>query len=147
MVNKATAIGTVPLNFINDTSSDWDKFLTEDIIEKGYITTPPDYICTLGSGICTAMTSLATTPAYPLPTTTQSYYAGRDVLRWGGFKDPHEVDFDRYGFTPDFNKGVAILWKAPKSEPHHLSKVPDILDYLSDSDRDFCKAILEKKLP
>lgn len=147
MINKANIIGTVPIDFIDETASDWDKFVTEDIIQSGFITAPSDYLCTLGSGVCCNMSSLATTSAYQLPTTSQNYYAGRDVFRWGGSKDPYEIDFDRYGLTPDFNRGVAVLWKAPKSEPHHLSEIPEMLNYLPDSEREFCRAVLEKRLP
>jgi len=37
------------------------------------------------------------------------------------------VDFDRYIFTPIVGKNLASVFKAPKSEPHHLSQVPSLM--------------------
>lgn len=145
-MNKAIYIGTAPLEFINDSNTHWKAIATEDIIENNLIQRPPEHLFTLGSGIATWMNSLATTPAYPLPTQSQFYLAGRDVLRWGGPTDPHEIDIDHYGFTPDFNRGVAVMWKAPKSEPHHLSQLPEYIARIPSEWRDICRAIVEGEL-
>lgn len=118
-----------------------------DIIQQKLINPPPNYFLTVGSGVGCTGTSLATTPAYPLPTSSQFYLAGRDVLRWGGTRDPYEVDIDHYGFTPDYVRNCAILWKAPKSEPHHLSEVPGLLVNLPHDWKEFCEAILKRQLP
>ncbi len=119
----------------------------EDIIHECFITSPPNYLFTLGSGVSSTMTSLATTPSYYLPTSSQFYLAGRDVFRWGGSSDPHEIDIDHYGFTPDYSRGAAIVFKAPKSELHHLSKMPQMMDYLPPEWKEICVTILNNQLP
>lgn len=145
-MNKADFIGTVSFDFLDSSASNWTAGTTNDMIQDGLITLPPDYFFTLGSGVQSTMTSLATTPAYQLPTKSQFYLAGRDVFRWGGFHDPFEVDIDHYGFTPDYIREVAIIWKAPKSEPHHLSEMPELLVHLPDDWKEFCQAIINKQL-
>lgn len=146
-MNKASYVGTVPLEFLDRSSSNWGVAVVDDIIISGLIKQPKDYLLTLGSGVYSWGSSLATTPAYQLPTNSQYYLAGRDVFRWGGTADPYEIDFDRYGFTPDFTRGAAIVWKAPKSEPHHLTEVPELLTYIPKDWRDIFEAVLDKKLP
>ena len=118
----------------------------ENIIIDGYISKPNDHLFTLGSGVASWMTSLATTSTYRLPTQSQVYIAGRDVFRWGGVRDPYEIDFDHYEFTPDYNRRVVIIWKAPKSKPHHLSELPQLLVHIPDDWKEICQAILDKKL-
>ena len=118
----------------------------EDIIQERLINPPQNYFFTLGSGVNSTMTSLATTPAYYLPTNSQFYLAGRDVFRWGGTADPYEVDIDHYGFTPDYARGAAIVWMAPKSEPHHLSETPQIMNYIPEGWKEICEAILNKQV-
>lgn len=149
-MNKAKRIGTVPLDFLKLPRyvNNWQTYETEDIFAQNLITMPHNYIFTLGSGIFTPgfsdlMSSLATIPQYPIPATNQYYIAGRDVIRWGGEKDPLEIDFDRYGFTPDFNKGVAVIWKAPKFEPHHLSEMPEYIKNVPDNLKDLVDAIIK----
>lgn len=151
-VNKAQYIGTVSLDFLQlpGTVGNWQTYETEDIITKNLITMPHDYLFTLGSGIFMPgfsdfITSLATIPRYPIPTTSQYYVAGRDVIRWGGEKDPLELDFDRYGFTPDFDKGVAVVWKAPKFEPHHLSEVPELINKVPENFKELVNGIVTGK--
>ncbi len=144
---KATPVGTVSLEFLDRSNSYWASGTTGDIFTHNLITPPPGYFLTLGSGVASYMTSLATTPAYCLPTNSQFYLAGRDVFRWGGTKDPNEVDVDHYGFTPNYAAGAAVMWMAPKSEPHHLSELPQLLTHLPEDWQEFCMAILEKKLP
>lgn len=151
-MDRAKYIGTVSLNFLQlpGTVGNWQTYETEDIFAQNLITMPHDYLFTLGSGIfipgfSDLISSLATIPQYPIPTTSQYYIAGRDVIRWGGEKDPLELDFDRYGFTPDFNKGVAVVWKAPKFEPHHLSEVPGLIDKVPDNFKDLVDAIVTGK--
>ena len=145
-MNQAHYMGTVPLNFLNRSQTNWGIARMEDIIADGYITKPDDHLFTLGSSVASWMTSLATTPAYPLPTQSQIYTAGRDVFRWGGTNDPYEIDFDRYGFTPDYYRGIAVMWKAPKSEPHHLSELPQILVNVPGDWQEICRAILNRQL-
>jgi hypothetical protein len=151
-MDKAKYIGTVSLDFLQlpGTVGNWQTYQTEDIFAQNLITMPHDYLFTLGSGIFTPgfsnlMSSLATIPQYRVPTTSQYYVAGRDVIRWGGEKDPLEIDFDRYGFTPDFNKGVAIVWKAPKFEPHHLSEVPEYIKKVPNNLKDLVDSIVKGK--
>lgn len=133
---KAVFVGTVPLNFLKIPKNqlDWEPYETEDIILNGIVTVPKNYLLTLGSGIFFSphhtAASLATTPAYQLPTTSQFYIAGRDVIRWGGELDPYEIDYDHYVFTPDFRRNIAIVSKAPKSELHHFSKTPEKLKFI-----------------
>ena len=145
-MDKATFIGTVSLEFLDQSASNWTAGTTEDLISEGLIIKPPDYLFTLGSGVHSGYTSLATTPAYQLPTNSQFYLAGRDVFRWGGTNDPYEIDFDRYGFTPDYTRGVAIAWKAPKSEPHRFSEAPELRRYIPNDWKEICEAILDKHL-
>lgn len=147
LMNRATFIGTVYLKFLDQSANNWIAGTMEDIIAEDIIVKPHDYFFTLGSGIYSGGTSLATIPAYRLPTNSQFYLAGRDVFRWGGIKDPYEVDFDRYGFTPDYAKGVAVVWKAPKSEPHHLSKLPKLFDHIPNDWREICTSIITKQFP
>ena len=137
-MNKATFVGTVPLEFLDKSATNWRSGTIEDIFADGLITRPQDYLFTLGSGVHSFGSSLATTPAYQLPTTSQFYLAGRDVFRWGGTNDPNEIDFDRYGFTPDYERSAAIVWKAPKSEPHHFSEVPNLINNIPEDWRVFC---------
>lgn len=131
--DEAIYLGEVPLDWLKvpPKIENWQTYETEDIFATNLITIPNDYLLTLGSGVFTPCpnlyASMATTPAYPLPTSTQMYVAGRDVIRWGGKSDPYEVDFDRYIFTPLSNGESAAVFKAPKSEPHHLSSVPDLI--------------------
>lgn len=146
-MHKAAFVGTTSLEFLNRSASNWMAGTTEDIIADGLIIKPPDYLFTLGSGVYSWGTSLATTPAYQLPTNSQFYLAGRDIFRWGGTNDPYEVDFDRYGFTPDYTRGAVVVWKAPKSEPHHLSELPQMLNYIPKDWKEICEAILKKQLP
>lgn len=144
---KATFIGTVPLDFIilPPNQPEWKPYETEDLIATGVITVPKDYLLTLGSGIFFSpyhtASSLATTPAYKLPSTSQYYVVGRDVIRWGGELDPFEIDWDHYVFTPDFNKGVAIVSKAPKTELHHFSQAPKKLEYIPEKWKGIFEAI------
>ncbi len=134
MKDRASYLGTVSLNFLQlpGTIGNWQSYETEDIFATNFINVPHEHLYTMGSGINplqgTALASLATIPNFQLPTQTQWYIAGRTVVRWGGTSDPTEVDIDHYGFTPVFNKGVAVVWKAPKSEPHHLSQIPDLIN-------------------
>jgi hypothetical protein len=125
-MKQADYIGTVPLEFIDLSETKWCATLMDDIFQERYITQPTNYLFTLGSGVASHMVSLATTPSYHIPTSSQIYLAGRDVFRWGGPDDPYEIDIDRYGFTPDYSHGAAIMWRAPKSEPHHLSRLPQL---------------------
>jgi hypothetical protein len=145
-MNRATFIGTVPLEFLDKSASNWQAGTIEDIFAASLIAKPQDYLFTLGSGVYSGATSLATTPRYQLPTNSQIYLAGRDVFRWGGTNDPYEVDFDRYGFTPDYARGAAIVWKAPKSEPHHLSVLPNLMTNIPGDWQEVCKAILRGEL-
>lgn len=145
-MNQAHFMGTVSLEFLDRSQTDWFAVKIEDIIAEGHISKPNDYLFTLGSGVASWMTSLASTPSYTLPTQSQIYTAGRDVFRRGGTDDPYEIDFDRYGFTPDYTRGVAIMWKAPKSEPHHLSELPQLLTKIPEDWQDICQAILNKQL-
>lgn len=147
-MNKAIYSGTVPLDFLKLPSGigNWEKFETEDIFATNFINFPKNYLLTLGSAThhssySNVYTSLATTPAYKLPTSSQFYIAGRDVIRWGGPDDPLEIDFDRYVFTPDFTRGVAIVSKAPKTEPHHLSSVPSLINDVPKSWQEIFEAI------
>ncbi len=146
-MNRAQFIGTISLDFLNNSASDWIAGTTEDIIQQGLITLPQNYFFTLGSGVQSTMNSLATTPAYYLPTNSQFYIAGRDVFRWGGTADPYEIDIDHYGFTPDYTRGAAICWRAPKTEPHHLSEIPQLLNFVPQDWIEICGAILKKQLP
>jgi hypothetical protein len=141
-MNRAQPIGVTSLDFLNRSASNWRAGITEDIIQERLISLPLNYLFTLGSGVYSTMTSLATIPAYHLPTTSQFYLAGRDVFRWGGMSDPLEVDIDRYGFTPDYARGAVVCWKAPKSEPHHLSEIPGLLNYVPSDWKEICEAIL-----
>jgi hypothetical protein len=133
-MNKATFLGTISLDFLKlpPGVEDWETYETEDIFATNFINFPKDYIFTLGSGIHNTygnmFASLATTPAYSLPTASQYYAAGRDVIRWGGTADHTEIDFDRYIFTPIPGKNFASVSIAPKSEPHHLSTVPNLIE-------------------
>ncbi len=145
-MNRADYIGTVALQFLDDSDTLWQPNALEDVFGEELIKRPPNYLFTLGSGVSSNMVSLATTPAFQLPTNTQFYLAGRDVFRWGGSSDPYEIDFDRYGFTPDYRRGVAIVWKAPKSEPHHLSRYPQMLTFVPPDWKEVCEAILDRKL-
>lgn len=146
-VSKALFIGTVPLDFLDHSESDWRAATMQDILQKGYIHPPQNYFFTLGSGVNSTMISLATTPVYYLPTNSQFYLAGRDVFRWGGSADPYEIDIDHYGFSPDYMHDAAVMWRAPKSEPHHLSEMPQMMDHVPDEWREFCESILGKRLP
>lgn len=145
-MEKANFIATISLDFLDRSQSNWGAATMDDIIRERLISRPPTYLFTLGSGIASRATSLATTPAYRLPTNSQTYHAGRDVFRWGGPKNPFEIDFDRYGFTPDFDRGVAVVWKAPKSEPHHLSRMPQMTQYIPDDWKEICSEIIGKNL-
>lgn len=144
-MQRANYIGTVSLDFLDKAESNWGATTMEDIIERGLITKPPEYMFTLGSGVASWRTSLATTPAFPLPTNSQFYLAGRHVFRRGGANDPFEIDLDHYGFTPDFDRGVAIVWKSPKSEPHHLSEMPQMTQYIPGDWKETCTALIDKK--
>ncbi|MFA6270713.1 MAG: hypothetical protein WC657_05935 [Candidatus Paceibacterota bacterium] len=150
---QSKPIGSVPLDWLKIPvdSKPWEVFETQDVFTTNFISLPNDYIATLGSGIdlsnFSAYTSLATTPSYQLPTQSQYYVAGRDVLRWGGKNDPFQVDFDRYVFTPDFSKNIAMVSIAPKSEPHHLSEMPKYLDVVPERLREILEAILKGELP
>lgn len=146
-MDKARIIGTVPLNFLDHSESNWRVMTMDDIIQERFVTPPPNYFFTLGSGVNSTMTSLATTPAYNLPMSSQFYLAGRDVFRWGGTSDPNEIDIDHYGFTPDYAHGAAVMWMAPKSEPHHLSETPQLFIYIPNDWKEICTAILTKRLP
>lgn len=147
MKKVASYMGTVPLEWLKlpPTVKDWQTYETEDIFATNFINFPHEYMLTLGSGINPTYngiySSLATTPAYQLPTSSQIYIAGRDVIRWGGAEDPCEIDFDRYIFTPIPGKEFASVFKAPKSEPHHLSKVPTLINNVSPSMQELFKAI------
>lgn len=135
-MDKAKFIGTVSLELIKvpEYKAYWEPYETEDILNEGLVTTPKDYLLTLGSGIYYGSqhtpSSLATTPSYRLPSTSQIYIAGRDVIRWGGNDSPNEIDFDHYLFTPDYSKNIAIVSKAPKSEEHHFSQLPQKMDHI-----------------
>ena len=136
--DKAKYLGTVPLDFLTlpGTVGNWDTYETEDIFATGFVNFPQDYLRTLGSGMSpyrNLYNSFATTPSFQLPTTSQFYTAGRTVIRWGGRKDPLQVDLDHYLFTPDFNKGVAVVSLAPKSEPHHITDIPEIIVHLPEN--------------
>ncbi len=144
-MNKASFVGTISLDFLDKFANNWTVGTTEDIIDAGLIKKPQYYLFTLGSGVDSLGTSLATTPPYRLPTHSQIYLAGRDVYRWGGTSDPYEVDFDRYGFTPDYTRGVTILWKAPKSEPHHLSELSQLLIHIPKDCKEICEAVFKGK--
>lgn len=146
-MQRANFIGTISLDFLDRTASNWNSFTTDDILTEGIIREPNHHLFTLGSGVQSSAISLATTPAFPLPTNSQVYHAGRDVLRWGGTKDPNEIDIDHYGFTPDYKRMVAIVWKSPKSEPHHLSQRPDLLNNLPLHLRELSEEVLNKRLP
>lgn len=145
-MERATYIGTTSLEFLNRSASDWRVGTTEDIIAEGLVTKPHNYLFTLGSGVYSCGVSLATTPTYQLPTNSQFYLAGRDVFRWGGPKNPYEIGLDRYGFTPDYSRDIAVVWKAPKSEPHHLSEVPQLLVHIPEDWKEICEAIIDKRL-
>ncbi len=138
-MHKAKYIGTVSLDLIKlaPNQKPWQPYETEDIIASGVVTVPKYYMLTTGSGIFFSphhtASSLATTPIYRLPTTSQYYVAGRDVIRWGGELDPYEIDYDHYVFTPDFNKGVAIVSMAPKTELHHFSQFPEKIKHIPDN--------------
>ena len=146
-MEKANYIGTVPLKFLDESTSNWSAFATEDIFETGIVRKPSFYITTLGSGVASHMTSLATSSNFRLPTNSQFYLAGRDVLRWAGTADPYDFDIDHYGFTPDYNRKAAIVWMSPKSVPHHLSQRYDLLNKLNPDLRLLCEAVLKKQLP
>lgn len=145
-MNQAQFINTISLDFINQSQTGWKATQLEDIIVDGYIAKPNNYLFTLGSGVASWMSSLATTPAYLLPTQSQTYIAGRDVFRWGGTNDPYEIDLDHYGFTHDYNRRIVVMWKAPKSEPHHLSELPQLLEHIPEDWLDICQAVLNKQL-
>ncbi|MEX0622249.1 MAG: hypothetical protein WD187_04670 [Candidatus Woykebacteria bacterium] len=147
MEKKAIYIGTTSLDFLDRYASGWNVFSTEDILIEGVIKKPANYFVTLGSGVQSDMLSLATTPSFTLPTTSQIYLAGRDVLRWGGTNNPYEIDLDHYGFTPDYTRAAVIVWKDPKSQPHHLSKNPDLIIHYPDHIREICEAVFSKRLP
>ena len=146
-MDKATFLGTVPLEFLQlpGTVTNWQPYETNDIFALNFINFPKEYMLTMGSGVHASYnniySSLATTPAYPLPIQSQFYVAGRDVIRWGGPADPYEVDFDRYIFTPMPGKDFASIFKAPKSEPHHLSEVPHLVDIVPDGWKEIMEAI------
>lgn len=147
-MKKAEPITTVPLDWIKlpEGIQQWEPYETDDIIADSLITMPNDYLLTLGSAGNYSiekgpMASLATAPAYPLPTNSQFYVAGRDVVRWGGKHDPLEIDFDRYIFTPIPEKNIALVAKAPKSEPHHLSDVPELIEKVPDSWKEIFEAV------
>ncbi len=146
-MNKATYMGTVPLDFLKlpGTVTNWQSYETEDIFATNFINFPKDYMLTMGSGISPSYnniySSLATTPAYPLPTSSQIYIAGRDVIRWGGTADPLEIDFDRYIFAPIPDKNLASVFKAPKSEPHHISEIPSLVTIIPDEWKEMFEAI------
>lgn len=143
----AKPLGTVPLDWITlpPGINDWEKYETDDIFSTNFINIPKEHLFTLGSAIHLpnnqTFASLATTPAFKLPTSSQYYVAGRTVVRWGGEEDPLELDFDHYGFTPDRNKGLALVWLAPKSEPHHLSEMPEMLNHIPSSMKQLVDAI------
>jgi len=133
-----------PLSFLRlpEAVGNWVPFPTEDLIAQGYISIPNHYMLTMGSAIYPSeFPSLATTPAYRLPSAAQRYIAGRDVIRWGGPNDPHEVDFDRYVFAPIPDRGIAQIFKAPKSEPHHLSDVPRLMEIGPDDWKEILEGI------
>jgi hypothetical protein len=143
-MSTAKFLGTAPLSFLTlpEAVANWQPFPTEDLIIQGYITRPNHYMLTMGSAIHPSVfASLATTPAYRLPSATQRYIAGRDVIRWGGPDDPHEVDFDRYVFSPFPEKDLAHILKAPKSEPHHLSDVPGLMKIVPDDWKEILEGI------
>jgi len=152
-MEKASYIGTVPLDLLRlpPEISKWEPYETDDIFATNLITFPNDYLLTIGSTGCPSYSnifaSLATTPAYPLPTQTQMYIAGRDVIRWGGSADPYEIDFDRYVFTPIEGRNFASVFKAPKSEPHHLSEVPNLMNAVPKSWQEIFEAIRRGQLP
>ena len=145
-MNKAIFIATAPISLIDNTANNWQATTMNDIIKEQYIQIPENYLFTLGSGISSTIASRATYPSYRLPTGSQYYLAGRDVFRWGGSADPYEIDFDRYGITPDFNRGVAVIWRAPKSEPHHLSEMPHIFKNVPNDWKEICDSIVNKKI-
>lgn len=153
-MTKAIYAGIVPLEFLKlpQEIGEWEKYETEDIFATNFINFPKNYLLTLGSATHHSSynemySSLATTPAYQLPTSSQFYVAGRDVIRWGGPEDPLEIDFDRYIFTPDLSRGVAIVSKAPKTEPHHLSNVPSLINYIPKGWQEIFEAIQRGDLP
>lgn len=153
-MNKAIYAGTVSLDFLKLPSGivSWEKFETEDIFSTNFINYPSNYLLTIGSATHNHLSnsiraSSATTPAYQLPTSSQFYTAGRDVIRWGGPKDPLEIDFDRYIFTPDFTRGIAIVSRAPKTEPHHLSNVPSLINDVPERWKEIFKAVQSGDLP
>jgi hypothetical protein len=145
-MNEAIFVETIPMDILDRSQSNWLATVMDDIFQEEYINRPPYHLFTLGSGVASHMVSLATTPAYPIPTTSQNYLAGRDVFRWGGPTDPHEIDIDRYGITPDITRGSAVLWKAPKTEPHHLSKLPQMRLNIPSDWKEICEAILNGQL-
>lgn len=144
---QAQFIGTVSFDFLDRSDTQWRAMTTEDIFQENLISKPSYYLHTLGSGVYSAMTSLATTPTYHLPTDSQFYLAGRDVFRWGGPSDPYEIDIDHYGFTPDYKRRVTVMWKAPKSEPHHLSEMPNMMNSIPAEWKEIYEAIFKKQLP
>lgn len=145
-MQRANFVGTIALEVLDKADSNWGAVRMEDVIELGLVKKPPEYMFTLGSGVASWRTSLATTPAFRLPTNSQFYLAGRHVVRWGGANDPYEIDLDHYGLTPDFNRGVVVVWKSPKSEPHHLSEMPQMMQYVPEGWKEICTAIIDKKL-
>ena len=144
-------MGKVPLDWIKipPNVNDWESYETEDIFTTNFINFPNDYMLTLGSAVhpsySNIYSSLATTPGYKLPISSQFYVAGRDVIRWGGTADPEEVDFDRYVFTPLTGEDFAAVSKAPKSEPHHLSDAPELMDVVSDAWKEIFEGIKNGK--
>lgn len=153
IMDKASYVGTIDLDLLKlpPNVAPWEPYETEDLFALGVVTIPQHYLLTTGSGIFFSPThtvsSLATTPSYQLPTTSQFYIAGRDVIRWGGELDPYEIDYDHYVFTPDFNRGKAIVSKAPKSEFHHFSQMTEKMDDLSEGWKEIFEAIRQGKFP
>lgn len=150
-MDAAIPIGTVSLDWIKlpKDKQPWEAYETEDLFATGLVTAPREYLLTLGSGMVfspSLMSSMATTPAYPLRSESQFYIAGRDVIRWGGPDDPYEIDFDRYVFTPLPKRNLALVSKAPKSEPHHISEVPHLLDVVDRNWQEMFKAIMDGTL-
>lgn len=147
-MQKAKILGTVPLDFIKIPQglSDWQVYETEDIFATNFINFPHDYLLTVGSAVFNPFRnnygSLATTPSFEIPTSSQIYIAGRDVLRWGGVNDPSEIDIDHYGFTPDKERKFAYVWKAPKSEAHAVSLLPNYVENVPENWQEMFKAIL-----